>query len=507
MAPPQPGYQGIRFPERAESLQEAEYQGYRVFLNFWTPLSNQLRAFYEALILRRDTRALLVYAPQGGGKTMFARKLAADFEGTPATGALQADGNNLWHRVAGGTAGAADRLDVHLIQQSRTTVTVVTVGNDTRMPGVRIPADRNWLKKLKEMVTPGDNRRWIVIIDNAEQGHFLQGLVDLSDADFVRLASDPQMTALATQRFVSNARQELRGCLFLLLTNNEQFAAGLEAGINAQHAGMLARANLPLPGPVEKETVVRVNTNRLNPISYWYCLDRAGPAEKAAVYRALAGANTFPSSFAAVDNAIRSSTRYGRRARSCLLTLAVLTGTEAGHSAVVGSLGKVWRKEVDHQWLSSTLLDEGWAQAILPHRDALLLESEWMLRVVVLGGPFVRALLSANAEHLERCRVLLERLKPAEASKPGTWGETLASTETEFRNIVNDWPDTSATNPASFWGLGQRRSTVYEPVLTEILGSYNRGGGRVPGLPPGLCREAIHALFNTHGSVRADRSH
>src|SRR5689334_22492832 len=94
-------HQGILFPERAEILREAEYQGYRVFLDFWTPLSAQLRAFYDGLVVRRDTRALLVHGPQGGGKTMFARKLASDFAATPSTGAIAADSDNLWHRVAG----------------------------------------------------------------------------------------------------------------------------------------------------------------------------------------------------------------------------------------------------------------------------------------------------------------------------------------------------------------------------------------------------------------------
>jgi hypothetical protein len=44
---------------------------------------------------------------------------------------------------------------------------------------------------------------------------------------------------------------------------------------------------LPMPDGAEKETVVRVNTNRLNRVPYWFCLDKAGPEEKLAVKTAL----------------------------------------------------------------------------------------------------------------------------------------------------------------------------------------------------------------------------
>jgi hypothetical protein len=117
------------------------------------------------------------------------------------------------------------------------------------------------------------DRRWIVVLDNAERGHFIQSLVDLSDVDFLRMRDQPQAAGLAAQRFVGHARTTLRGCLFVILTNSVPFADAVDDAINSQHKGMLVRTDLPLPGPKEKETVVRVNTNRLNRISYWYCLD------------------------------------------------------------------------------------------------------------------------------------------------------------------------------------------------------------------------------------------
>lgn len=474
MAPIDTGYPGLLFPDRAESFRDAEYRAYRVFLDFWTPLSAQLRHFYEGLVIRRDTRALLVFGPQGGGKTMFARKLAFDSHATPSIGSFRPDRENLWHRIAG-----SDRLDAQLIQQWRAQTTIINVTNDTGLPDTCIVANENWISELKGIVRPEQGRRWLVIADNAEQGYFLQGLLGLNDTAFIAARSGQSaqfMAELAAQRFVLLARNELRGCLFLILTNNDSFAQAFEAGVNSQHQGMLTRADLPLPGAQEKETVVRVNINRLNPISYWSCLDRAGPAEKVDVYRALSGASTFPASFTAVNNAIQSSARQGRRASSCLLSLIVLTGTEAGHTDVVDQIGSMWRREIDYTWLSSTLLESGWAQTTIPILDARLLESEWLLRIVVLGGPFVRALLSNDPSMMAHCSNLLERLKTSEASRSGTRVSTMNNAERDFRTIVDAWPDTSAIDARAFWALGQRRSGTYEPLLASLLGQFDVGG-------------------------------
>ena len=192
---------------------------------------------------------------------------------------------------------------------ARSATSLISVSNDTSVGVQVIAEDKDWLSSLLKKVEGDRSRRWIVVVDNAERGHFIQSLIALSDAEFLQMRDTATAAELAAQRFVGYARTTLRGCLFVVLTNSTPFAEAVDAAMQAQHKGMLARTDLPLPGPREKETVVRVNTNRLNRISYWYCLDRAGPAEKSAVYTALSGAETFPGSFAAVDSAIRSSSR------------------------------------------------------------------------------------------------------------------------------------------------------------------------------------------------------
>lgn len=465
-----PTYQGILFPDRAESLKEAAYSSYRVFLDFWQPLANQLRSFYEPVKTRGDTRILLVYGPQGGGKTMFVRKLASDFDSTRVDALIVPSDENLWHRISGGTSGSAAMLDADLIASARSSTSLISVTDDRSLGGHVIADNRDWMKSVLDKVEGDPSRRWIILLDNAERGHFLQSLVDLSDVDFIKMRNQPEAAVLAAQRFVGYARNRLRGCMFVVLTNDEPFAATIDTAVNAQHRGMLVRTDLPLPGPQEKETVVRVNTNRLNKISYWYCLDRAGPSEKSAVYTALNGAETFPGSFAAVDTALKSSSRIGRRAKTCLLSLVVLSKSIS--RAELEKLGHIWRSEIEHEWLSVINFDEGWTSDLLPVRDAGLLESEWTLRIVALGEPFAKSLISGDEVHEQHCKELLESLRSAFG--PGTHQTTLDANRANLSAIVDAWPDTSKMSiDSTFWNLGQRRSTLYEPVLTRLLPGYN----------------------------------
>jgi hypothetical protein len=464
-------YEGILFPDRAEDISQPNYTSYRVFLDFWQPLAVQLREFYEPVATRGISRMLLIHAPQGGGKTMFATKLANDFNITKTSSSVVSTADNLWHRISGGTASGRSTLNPTLISNATKDTSLISVTNDSSIPGLKIPENKDWITALAAKVSGQQNHRWIVIVDNAERGHFIQSLLDLSDADFMDRRDHPQTAHTAAQRFVGQARVGLRGCLFIVLTNSLVFSDSLEVAMESQHKGMLARTNLPLPGASEKETVIRVNTNRLNNISYWYCLDRAGPNEKVAVYDALNGAETFPGAFAAVDAALRSSVRGGRGAKKCVLSLVIFT--KVVDQSAINALGRVWRSEVAHKWLSITNFDAGWADRILPSREAGLIESEWILRVIAIGEPFVKSLLSGNGSEEQSCNDLIEKLK--KELGPGVHKATIEKNEAELEDIVDSWVNNSAVDiDRSFWSLGQRRSVVYEPILSRLQARYNQ---------------------------------
>jgi hypothetical protein len=469
MDPTPAQYQGILFPDRAETLKELPYEGYRVFLDFWDPLAVQLSSFYEGVALRRDSRALLVYGPQGSGKTLLARKVADDYASTlkelAGGGKLEPDPENLWHRVTGGSLGRPGT------RMSAEAITVATRGTTVR----EIENDKEWAKKAVEWQRAQAGRRTVFVVDNAERNYFLQGLVELSDADFLNLGDNSRALALAAERFVALCRDELRGCLFVMLTNNGDFAIAFDEKVNGQHRGLLSFAEIPLPGSKEKETVVRVNTNRLNPISYWYCLDKGGPEEKRAVYTALRGATTFPDSFAAVNAAIRNApaSRIGRPARKCVVTLLVLSDVEKGAAKTLAGLGVIDRMEVDHKWLAMAVYAKGWATPILPKNiDARLLESEWQLRAAVFGPPFVAALLSGNQQHLEKVEALLGLIEKVHG--PGTREATRKAAADEMALLVDSF-DTDTSDLNKFWALGQGRAQAYEDALRAIYSDYNMG--------------------------------
>ncbi len=73
-------YPGIRFPDRAEAL--GDFASYRVFLDPWEPIADQLRGLWEGLALRGESSILAIHGQQGAGKTLFTQKLTKDFEGT-----------------------------------------------------------------------------------------------------------------------------------------------------------------------------------------------------------------------------------------------------------------------------------------------------------------------------------------------------------------------------------------------------------------------------------------
>jgi hypothetical protein len=269
------------------------------------------------------------------------------------------------------------------------------------------------------------------------------------------------------------------------------FLLQLYEAVEAQHANLMKLVSLPLPIGADKEAVVRVNINRLNRVSYWHCIDKAGPIHKTAVRRAIVGASNFPDTFRAVDEAIRTApaSRQGRRAKSNQISLVVMCKDAASVFEIADSIGTVHRTEVETGWAASIVYDEGWAAAsVQDEREASLLESEWNLRVIILGDPFVSSLLTDTEPHRAACIELLEFFKPVLG--PGTRATTREARTEEFQSMVARWPRDGISTSA-FWAAGQSRSSQYESSLSRLLVGYNTGGETFLGYRPDYIVEAF----------------
>src|SRR5262249_30259086 len=103
---------GISYPSRAERLDNERFSDYKVFVDFWNPLTEKLIENFRALQVRDDASIMGIHGPQGAGKTMFTRQLRSDYEDTKSQlkAGIAVNPENLWQRISSGGS-----LDQHLI--------------------------------------------------------------------------------------------------------------------------------------------------------------------------------------------------------------------------------------------------------------------------------------------------------------------------------------------------------------------------------------------------------
>ena len=250
-----PVYQQLLlFPERAEYLAQAQYQGYRTRLDHWRDLSDEFRRAFLAVYERKSGAILLVHGGQGTGKTLFARALEEGFA-KAAVDHGASDPHNLWHVLSGG-----DPIDASKVRD----VTPRTVVR-------RIAAEADWLKTEKQFATSDTHGMRVFIIDDVHKDVFLRELAELTQGEYLRLkAEDKSEIALesAAQKLVEYIRGPFARSLFVFLSNNRALLENLHGHLELSHAGLSKVIGLPLPAAPLKEEIVRTNTNRLNPRSY-----------------------------------------------------------------------------------------------------------------------------------------------------------------------------------------------------------------------------------------------
>ncbi|WFM72445.1 hypothetical protein [Halomonas sp. CKK8] len=458
-------YNRIIYPERAEYLNESIYSGYKVFLDHWDGLVADIKSSFEESLLRKVSKSIIIYGEQSTGKTLFASKLNRDFMETQSSMSsasnIRYDNNNIWHRVVSGFGKNTDLIE----KSSRNSVFL------------HIEDDTEWVKKAKELSSSNSDRTCVVIADNCERDYFIQGLLGLSDTEYLATGRTDALVTAAAQRYVALCRSGLRGALIIMFTNDDIFSLKFEEEVNKQHKKLVSVINLPIPDSVSKETVVRVNTNRLNPFSYWYCLDKAGVDEKLNAHAALSTSTSFKDSFEAIDGAIKSAdaSRVGRPPKKCLLTLFVLTNSDDVSDLlnILDADNKV-SDLAQNRYINSVTFRNNWRKFFdfEYERQGKLLESEWSLRIVVAGNQFADELL--NGTNQELTKELIEKVLVHHG--PGTRETTLEKHKSEIQDLLNrTFSGEIDRDLSEFWSIGQIRASQYEKRLSEILESYDKG--------------------------------
>lgn len=450
-------YNRIIYPERAEYLNEQKFQEYRVFLDHWNSIASKLKSNYEEALLRSVSKSLVVYGKQSTGKTLLSQKLSSDFKQTESQiDSIEYNENNIWHRIVSGFGKS-----IELIKE-----------NTAKTSLLHIEDDKEWIAKVKRNYEGNKSRTCVIVLDNCERDYFIQNLVGISDEQFLQIGRTDQLIRSAAQKYVALCRNELRNALVILMTNDDLFALAFEDAVNSQHRGLVEVESLPLPDPKAKETIVRVNTNRLNPFSYWYCLDKAGIEEKKRVYRSYKEPNGFKESFESVDLAIQnaSRTRVGRPAKNCQLCVFIMTDTD-DVSGIIDSLQlEEASRNINHNpTIDIANFSVGWTSKFgLHQRQSNLLESEFNFKLVVASNQFVEQLMNGDPRVTKQLIDLSLR-----HHSPGTYKSTLLAYKTEFDSALSSIQAASEFDLAKFWGAGQNRSTYYEPRLREIYPDYN----------------------------------
>ena len=479
----------LLFPTRAEFI--SQYGDYRVRLEHWRELSSTFLKAFKTVHDRQDAAILLVHGAQGTGKTLFSLQLEKGFENA-RKGQHAPSHDNLWHALV------ADE------PASREVIKTATEHTTLR----RVLPESGWLKKEREFAKSDTHAVRIFVLDDVHKDVFIREWAELNQGEYLRLKADGKesvaLSAVA-QQLVQDCRGDFQRSIFLLLSNNADMMARLKEQIDESHRGLATRLELPLPKPELKEEIVRTNTNSLNRVSYWYCLDHAGPEEKQAVYQVLKGTGGFTDSFQAIDRALNSESRRkrtGRPANKNLITLVTL-GTDPlvakaflDDQELLEAQGRTEHHHGKHHAI--WLMKEAWASILDTAQDAsfsrraAMVESEFALRWVTLDMTATYALLHPTPAKGDLGERLLDviRFFPSIAKPKELEEQRRRSQQIDAELDASAWtPEAIETFANRFRDMGQRRSTEYEAALQVRLKAYSRGFQVYPAVKPDFIAE------------------
>jgi hypothetical protein len=483
-------YDELEFPARAEYLEQ--YENYQVDITHWKALAEQFQKTFRQVYARRSAAVLLVHGPQGSGKSMFSARLAQDYARTQKGASAPDLRQNLWHVLV-----ATDKPDEQAIDDAT---------KSTMLKLVDEQKTQNWLEELKGFAKSDASRVRVIVCDDMQKDSMMRPWTELTPKEFyeARQAGPDAIVAFLAERLNNACRHEFQRSLFVMLSNDRAWVDSLHNHLERWFQGLSTVLTLPVPAPPRLEQIVRINTNRLNRVSYWYCLDAAQAEQRQKVRQVLMEGSGFTSSFHAVSQSLdAASRRTGRPGNPNVLTLVTLGSefaevqtflsereieTEQGHGSNPQHVG-IW--EMRGQWASKMVRKRD--RDFL--RRAKMLESEFMLRWVSLDMTATCALVRPPAPADLGGELLSLISRRPSIGTPNAARDAWRS-ECVALDAKLDKPPFSPQEvnelAENFKNLGQRRSTVYEPAIQLRAGAakhFGRGFAVYPSLKPDLIVE------------------
>ncbi|MEO5730003.1 MAG: hypothetical protein ABI134_21105, partial [Byssovorax sp.] len=347
----------------------------------------------------------------------------------------------------------------------------------------------------------------VFLCDDAHKDSKVRPWTDLLAKEFyeAKQAGPDALLAHVAERINEGCRGEFQRSIFVMLSNDKRWVESLRGKLDVWYKELATELTLPVPDPPTLERIVRINTNRLNRVSYWNCLDAASSERRKKVRQVLTEQVGFTDSFHAVSESLDSeSRRQGRPGNRNVLTLVTLGSelgdvqsfledreieTEAHHAGSAPHVG-VW--DVRGSWASKVVRR--------PDRDfirrARMLESEFVLRWVSLDMVATYALLQppvAADIGMQLMHLILQR--PSIGTSHETkveWRAECAALDERLDAAPFDAADVQRVMD-EFKRLGAGRSVLYEKALAGRMGSlysaYSRAFCVYPTLKPDLIVE------------------
>jgi len=247
-------YDELEYPKRAEFLDA--FRDYRVELAHWQSLSDQFSRVFRRVYATTAPAVLLVYAPQGAGKSLFCARLEDDYarsKNSPLTPDTQ---HNLWHLLV-----AADRPTEEEIAQ------VTRESSVTRVE----PSTEGWFARLDTAATADKNNRVrVYLLDDAHQVDAMRGWLQVSHVDFATMQrqGEAELRRTVAQKINASCRSAFKRSIFVMFSNDREWVDQTHAELERWFRGLAAIVELPMPEAPVLERIVRTNTNLLNRMSY-----------------------------------------------------------------------------------------------------------------------------------------------------------------------------------------------------------------------------------------------